>query len=135
MPMPETGGMLPAGSVSNLLRDHLVDEIGCHGGIGSVAAFRAYRRAGAGALVDFIDLVVVPPGASIGRHRHGDNVEWYVVLAGSGAMWFDGQIRMVGAGDILVNPPYGEHGLENRSAQPLHLLVFQLSHDITPKEH
>lgn len=124
----------PAG-VSNLERDHLRTELHCHDGEGSVAVYRPYLRAPGGELVDFIDLVVVPAGASIGRHRHANNTEWYVILQGSGEMWFGGQQRAVAAGDILVNPPFGEHGLENRSGADIRLLVFQLSHDAVPGAH
>jgi mannose-6-phosphate isomerase-like protein (cupin superfamily) len=77
--------------------------------------------------VDWIDLVVIPPRASIGRHVHGNNVEWYVVLAGTGRMWFAGKWCQVLPGDIFVNPRYGEHGLTNDSSTPIHLLVFQMS--------
>lgn len=124
----------PAG-VSNLERDHLRPEPNCHDGEGSVAVYRPYLRVPGGELVDFIDLVVVPAGATIGRHRHGNNTEWYVILQGSGGMWFGGQQRAVAAGDILVNPPFGEHGLENRSGADIRLLVFQLSHDAVPGAH
>lgn len=116
-----------AGSVSNLFRDHLRPETGCHDGAGTVGVFRPFLRGAGAGVVDFIDLVVVPPGASIGRHAHGDNTEWYVILDGEGSMWFGGQERAVGRGDVLVNPPYGEHGLVNGSAAPLTLLVFQVS--------
>lgn len=135
MPALDAGGALPAGAVGNLTRGLLAEEIGCHDGLGAVASFRPYRRDAGSALVDFIDLVVVLPQASIGRHRHGQNVEWYVILAGSGLMWFGGELRQVGPGDVLVNPPQGEHGLENRGEEPLQLLVFQLSHDAQAQEH
>jgi mannose-6-phosphate isomerase-like protein (cupin superfamily) len=114
-------------SVSNLDRDHLRREDNCHEGAGSVLVFRPYLRGPGAELVDFIDLVVVPSGASIGRHRHGDNTEWYVILQGCGSMWFGGSERTVASGDILINPPFAEHGLENRSGEDIRLLVFQLS--------
>lgn len=116
-----------AGSVSNLFRDHLRPETGCHDGVGTIGVFRPFLRGLDAGAVDFIDLVVVPPGATIGRHTHGDNTEWYVILEGSGTMWFGGSERAVGRGDILVNPPYGEHGLANSSGNPITLLVFQVS--------
>lgn len=116
-----------AGQAGNLFRDHLRPETGCHDGAGTVGVFRPFLRAADSGAVDFIDLVVVPPGASIGRHTHGDNTEWYVILEGAGTMWFGGAERAVARGDILVNPPYGEHGLCNGSHAPLTLLVFQVS--------
>jgi mannose-6-phosphate isomerase-like protein (cupin superfamily) len=131
---PPDGAPL-AGSVSNLYRDHLRAEAGCHGGQGAVDVFRPYLRAAGAGVVDFIDLVVVPPGASIGRHAHGDNTEWYVILDGSAVMWFGQRERAVGRGDILVNPPHGEHGLVNHSAGALTLLVFQVSSGAAAPDH
>jgi mannose-6-phosphate isomerase-like protein (cupin superfamily) len=77
--------------------------------------------------VDFIDLVTVPPGCSIGDHDHGDNEERYVILSGSGTMTMDGAGLAVSAGDVLVNRRFGRHGLCNTSAEELRLLVFQVS--------
>lgn len=105
-------------------------EPGCHDGDGTVAVFRPFdrhRTAGPWGQVDFIDLVVLPAGSSIGRHRHGNNQEWYVILKGEGRMWLDGAWQAVRPGDTLVNPPQGEHELRNETEQPIELLVFQLS--------
>ena len=139
-PAPLPAAAVPAAApplppISHLDRDHLRPEAHCHAGIGSVHVYRPYLRSAHGELVDFIDLVVVPSGATIGRHRHGNNTEWYVILQGSGRMWFDGAERDVHAGDILVNPPFGEHGLVNQSGADIRLLVFQLSHDPVPALH
>jgi mannose-6-phosphate isomerase-like protein (cupin superfamily) len=119
----------------NLYRDHLAPETGCHDGVGTIGVFRPYQRRVGSELVDHIDFVMVPPGASIGRHRHGDNTEWYVILSGEGTMWFGGQLRAVKPGDMLVNPPFGEHGLVNESGADVHLMVFQVSRSATPEEH
>lgn len=80
---------------------------------------------GGGTGADFIDLAVLPPGTSIGRHRHGRDRETYIVLSGSGLMYRDGEVFRVGAGDIVVNEPFGEHGLSNDSDTELALLVFE----------
>lgn len=120
----------PGPAISHWPSQRVQAQAHCHGGQGRVAVFRPFERGSAPAAlgqVDFIDLVVVPPGSSIGTHRHGHNQEWYVILAGHGRMWFDGAWRPVQAGDTLVNPPGGEHGLHNDSDEPLQLLVFQLS--------
>ncbi|MFI7316558.1 cupin domain-containing protein [Streptomyces venezuelae] len=98
-----------------------------HGGLGTILAHRVFAREAGSAGADFIDLAVLPPGTSIGRHRHGADRETYIVLAGSGLMFRDGEEFRVGVGDIVVNRPYGEHGLLNDSADAtdLHLLVFE----------
>ncbi|GHE97788.1 cupin domain-containing protein [Streptomyces fumanus] len=96
-----------------------------HGGLGTILAHRLFARAEGGAGAEFIDLAVLPPGTSIGRHRHALDRETYVVLSGSGLMYRDGATFRVGAGDVVVNRPYGEHGLVNDSAAELWLLVFE----------
>ncbi|QMU71267.1 cupin domain-containing protein [Streptacidiphilus sp. P02-A3a] len=100
-----------------------------HGGEGSILAHRAYQRGGPDGPrppIAFIDLVVLPPGTSIGRHRHGDDEETYVILTGSGRMTLDGAEFPVRAGDVVRNRPWGEHGLRNDAGTDLHLLVFEL---------
>ncbi|MCX5388969.1 cupin domain-containing protein [Streptomyces sp. NBC_00094] len=95
-----------------------------HGGEGTILAHRVFARGG-GTGAEFIDLAVLPPGTSIGRHRHGHDHETYVVLGGSGVMYRDGEEFRVGAGDVVVNAPFGEHGLRNDSDADLTLLVFE----------
>ncbi|QES40304.1 cupin domain-containing protein [Streptomyces venezuelae] len=110
------------------VRDLLTAKKHDHGGLGTILAHRIFAREEGGAGADFIDLAVLPPGTSIGRHRHGADRETYVVLAGSGLMFRDGEEFRVGAGDVVVNRPYGEHGLLNdaEDATDLHLLVFEV---------
>ncbi|MFC7922385.1 cupin domain-containing protein [Streptomyces cinereoruber] len=97
-----------------------------HGGAGTILAHRIFAR-GEGAGADFIDLAVLPPGTSIGRHRHGHDRETYVVLSGSGVMYRDGEAFRVEAGDVIPNEPFGEHGLSNDTDAELALLVFEVA--------
>ncbi|MGW4231732.1 cupin domain-containing protein [Streptomyces sp. NPDC004980] len=106
------------------LRDLMSEKPHDHGGEGTILAHRVFARGG-GTGADFIDLAVLPPGTSIGRHRHGRDRETYIVLSGSGLMYRDGEVFRVGAGDIVVNEPFGEHGLSNDSDTELALLVFE----------
>ena len=117
---------LPA-LIPNMLRDSMTREIGCHDGVGHVDSFRAFNRLESDQRVDFIDFVRVPPKCSIGRHRHGDNQEWYVIISGHGEMWFKGQNISVGPWDVLINPPHHEHGLINLSDEDIVLVVFETS--------
>lgn len=114
-------------SVPNLLRDFMTAEENCHDGVGHVDSFRAFNRAASDQRVDFIDFVRVPSGSTIGRHRHGDNTEWYVIMSGAGRMWFKGEIINVKAWDVLINPPHHEHGLTNESGADVFIVVFQTS--------
>jgi mannose-6-phosphate isomerase-like protein (cupin superfamily) len=74
----------------------------------------------------FIRYVELEPDASIGNHPHGQNEEVYVVLAGNGRMIVNGASQAVQAGDVILNKPGWEHGLENASQEPLKLLVFEI---------
>jgi mannose-6-phosphate isomerase-like protein (cupin superfamily) len=96
-----------------------------HGGEGEIRLARvADGRALAGAL-HFIDLAVLPPGTSIGRHRHPETEEeLYLVLAGEGEMWRDGEVFRVGPGDLVRNRPGGSHGLANVGRDELRVFVF-----------
>jgi mannose-6-phosphate isomerase-like protein (cupin superfamily) len=70
---------------------------------------------------------VLPPGTSIGVHRHQDDEEYYYILEGQGIMTLNGQQLPVGPGDITAVFPGGEHGLENAGTSSLRVLVFSVS--------
>jgi mannose-6-phosphate isomerase-like protein (cupin superfamily) len=112
---------------TNMRQQLMTQEHGCHGGEAFIHVFRAFARTSSPLSVDFIDFVIVPPGATIGRHRHGDNQEWYVVLGGECEMLFGGQQVTVKPWDALVNPSHGEHALYNRGDHEVTVVVFQLS--------
>ncbi|MEF3113509.1 cupin domain-containing protein [Streptomyces chrestomyceticus] len=117
------------------LRDLMAGKDRDHGGTGTIFARRVFARRPGAPGAEFIDLAVLPPGTSIGRHRHGADRETYIVLDGSGLMYRDGEEFRVGPGDIVVNAPRGEHGLLNDSGRDLRLLVFEEELEEGPGEH
>ena len=74
----------------------------------------------------FINYVELEPGASIGDHWHGANEEVYVILSGQGIMIVNGKSQAVKPGDVILNKPGWQHGLENTSDEPLKVLVFEV---------
>ena len=70
---------------------------------------------------------ILPPGVSIGVHRHQDDEEYYYVLSGQGVMSLDGERFDVEAGDITAVFPGGAHGLENNADTDLCVLVVSVS--------
>ncbi len=100
----------------------------CHGGVGTldwtVVLEGAEATAGG---VNYIHDDVVPPGASIGEHRHEGDAEYYYVLEGRGTMLLDGERVAVAAGDITAVLPGGTHGLENDSAAPMRIVVISVA--------
>jgi len=98
-----------------------------HGGVGHIQFCRVVETGGLAGGVNFIDHAVLAPGVSIGRHRHGEGEEeLYLVLAGEGVMWRDGEEFVVRAGDLIRNAPGGTHGLHNPGPAPLEIFVFEL---------
>ncbi len=100
----------------------------CHGGEGALDWTRVLDgRETQGRHVNFIHDDILPPGVSIGVHRHEDDEEYYYVVSGTGAMTLDGQRHEVGPGDITAVYPGGEHGLENTSDADMRILVISVS--------
>ncbi len=74
----------------------------------------------------FINYAELEPTASIGNHPHGANEEVYVTLSGHGVMMVNDESRAVKPGDVILNKPGWQHGLENSSDEPLKVLVFEV---------
>ena len=69
--------------------------------------------------------IVIPPGASIGKHRHVDETEPYYILQGEGVYHdSDGSEHVVVPGDVCVLEVGAEHWIENRADQPLHFIAL-----------
>jgi len=98
-----------------------------HGGKGLGNNARVFEPADFDTPLRFINYVEMEPGSSIGLHRHGENEEVYVVLAGDGLMTVNDERRAVKAGDVILNKPGWQHGLENTSGQILKLFVFEVN--------
>ena len=97
-----------------------------HEGEGLVDLYELWGGADFRTGVDFVDRVVVPPGATIGYHRHASNEEMYIVLKGRGTMTIEDEPVVVKEGDMILNPPFGAHGLVNDSDADIDLLIFQV---------
>jgi mannose-6-phosphate isomerase-like protein (cupin superfamily) len=114
---------------SNLFRLRLEPTV-AHGGTGTIEATRFATRDDLAGPCNYLDYAVLPPGTSIGEHRHGpDEEEYYLVLSGRGSMRLEDRELAVVAGDLVRNPPGGRHGLVNDGDQPLALFIFELSVD------
>ena len=98
-----------------------------HDGKGAVELYEIWAKSDFISSCDFIDRLVIPPNSTIGYHKHGNNEEMYIILEGSGTMIIDNQEFKVKKGDMIKNPPYGEHGLVNDSNSDIDLLIIQFS--------
>ncbi|MDR0628440.1 MAG: cupin domain-containing protein [Treponema sp.] len=64
----------------------------------------------------------LPPGASIGLHRHDGETEYFCILAGTGVVNDDGQETVVKPGDVVITGNGASHSIRNAGTEPL---VFQ----------
>ena len=104
-----------------------LERVVAHGGEGRIGFHRVFEASDFAGPWNFVDYAVLPPGASIGRHRHGRNEELYLILEGEGTLQLDGRTIPVRAGHVVLNRPGGEHGLLNSSQAPLRLFVVEVA--------
>lgn len=99
-----------------------------HGGEGFIEFHRLADAEGTAGGCNFIDVAVVPPGSTIGLHRHGPTEEeFYLLLSGRGVMTRDGEPIHLRAGDLVRNRPGGAHTFRTTGSEPVRLFVFELS--------
>lgn len=75
----------------------------------------------------FIHDDILPPGASVGVHRHEHDEEYYYIISGAGLMTLDDQQFTVKAGDITAVYPGGCHGLANTGTENLRIIVISVA--------
>ncbi|MGB0953129.1 MAG: ROK family protein [Planctomycetota bacterium] len=95
-----------------------------HEGNGALEFCRPFDSDDLDSALQFVDYVEIPPGVSIGTHRHGADEEIYFIHRGRGQMTLEGESFAVSTGDLIRNPPGGEHGLLAVGGAPLAVLVF-----------
>lgn len=106
----------------------------CHGGNGTVDWVGVLGGEDLeGRLVNFIHDDVLPPGVSIGLHKHTKDEEYYYIVSGGGTMTLNDQRVEVAAGDITAVFPGGMHALENTGSDDLRVIVISVSAD-TPNK-
>ncbi len=77
-----------------------------------------------------MSLNVVPPGKAMPfLHKHQENDEVYIVVAGRGQFLVDGECIPVAEGSILSISPAGARAWRNNSDEPLYFLCIQYRAD------
>lgn len=110
----------------NFLTAPLEPMAECHDGKGVLQHVGLFGAEEFKMPIRFINYTILPPGTSIGLHTHGNDEEMYIILEGNGEMEVDGERAPVAAGDIVVNRPFGTHGLFNTSAADIRILVMEV---------
>lgn len=110
---------------NNIYKCKLIENC-AHNGEGLAKVCRPFTSHDFIGPLNFIDYAVLSPGISIGLHKHGNDEEVYFVIQGSGLMTVNGEQCDVKKGDLIINPPFGEHGIINNTDNDLHLLVIEV---------
>lgn len=97
----------------------------CHDGQGTIDFTEVLGKAQTdGRSLNFIHDDLLPPGSSIGVHRHAQDEEYYLIVEGAGTMTLDGTPHPVAAGDITAVYPGGQHGLVNDGDVDMRVIVI-----------
>jgi quercetin dioxygenase-like cupin family protein len=111
--------------VKNIFQMQRVPVV-AHGGEATIEFSRPFETHEFESSWRFVDYVVIPPGASIGPHRHGLDEEMYFVMEGTALMTTNDIEKRVIAGDLILNKPGWVHGLRNDGKENVKLLVIEV---------
>ncbi|TXT49444.1 MAG: cupin 2 barrel domain-containing protein [Spirochaetes bacterium] len=67
--------------------------------------------------------VLIPAGASIGRHDHTAETEYYLILEGSGTVDDNGAETKVGPGDVVVTTGGAFHSIEATDGKDIRMVA------------
>ncbi len=96
-----------------------------HAGVGTIGVGNFFDPDELGPAWDFVEVVTLPPGSTIGTHKHRGNEEFYYLYQGQGVLIDDGQEIEVGPGAVSICRSGGSHGLRNSGDRTIKLIVGQ----------
>jgi quercetin dioxygenase-like cupin family protein len=71
-----------------------------------------------------VNVVQVPPGGVIGRHRHAQQLETVWIIKGEAILTLDQTDVNLKIGQVIAIPIGLEHALRNEGQSPVELLTF-----------
>jgi quercetin dioxygenase-like cupin family protein len=71
-----------------------------------------------------VNVIQVPTGGTVGRHRHAQQVETVLVVRGIAILTLDQTEVSLRDGQIIAIPVGLEHALRNEGSVPVELLTF-----------
>ncbi len=116
----ESGERLPIGRLDR----NLMTCGPSHQGKGEIGAYQVWKAPDFQTNFGFLGHALLPPGTSVGYHRHDTIEECYIVVNGSGRMTMDDETEEVFPGDVILNRLGGSHGIYNHTPEELELLVL-----------
>ena len=94
------------------------------GGVGKVTFQHFFKKDEITARTRLCSRLILPPGASIGLHKHEGEDEVFIVTRGKGLI-DDGQSReQVQAGDAILTGKGESHAVINNGLEPLELIAI-----------
>ena len=121
--------------MKNNLFESSLKKIVAHSGENTISFARIFDSDTFQTNCHFVDYAVIPPGASIGIHRHERSEEIYIVLDGSALMTLNDVPTRVRRGDIIVNPVSGTHSLVNTGEIDVHIVVVEIGTSKLSEDH
>jgi mannose-6-phosphate isomerase-like protein (cupin superfamily) len=109
----------------NEMKTTVVEKL--HGGTGSTAITHMVDCTNE-KNIRMLAEVTLQPGASIGRHSHQAETEYYVIVSGTGTVDDDGRTVNVQAGDTIVTGNSASHSISNTGAAPLVFHAIIVTH-------
>lgn len=95
-----------------------------HGGKGTVSYARKIGPSFFRTNWAYVDHLLVPPGASVGKHVHNGVEEFYYVMSGRGEITVNDEKAAVQAGDAIPLRAREAHGLASNGNEPLEVIII-----------
>jgi mannose-6-phosphate isomerase-like protein (cupin superfamily) len=99
------------------------DRPNLRGGQGTIRFRHAFKPAEFTAKSRLCATLLIPPGATIGKHEHVNEDELYVVLAGSGLLEDGTTQTRISKGDAVLTGGGGSHAVINDGTDTLEILA------------